>query len=707
MKQQEYSNIEENKILENVLEIINSGSCDRNILEKISNKNLLFDNFDKIESNWVKIRLIDKVFKFEEIIEYINKNSKNKDEIIKICSGLVLKEQMDIFLNYIDNDIDRAKFLFFIPNKEKYKTYMLPYIKSSYLRTQVVKTLTEYSYVFEKDELLNNINNYYEVKKQYDKLKNEEEKTNFIIDLKNHNLKLELLEDIKDKEKRNLIINSLEANIDSDIKPQVELVQKMIEEYFEDTLGDKFDDNKKEKMQIVFNKTDVFFKKLENNVNGTMYHLFDKIAISDRHKYNNNLLFGFLIHEYEHAFSNYNFKNINYLNENGIEEGTADLFADLVINHYLEKHQKIELNGKNLRIEYPYISKSGYDFENAWQRTILYGLQKSGKDKEALAEYVLGDKRKYLEMVLGENWAKGKRGDGFGNPEIILSKEEIYISPNMDFSDIDGNSIYTKRNFLLPAFKLQNKLNEKEIYILDGNNYLTTYVGNAYFDNRKLYKISKEEMQEFNNLVYNQINPIKAIHSTIVDIDDFYNLKHTELSAEEMNEYSFEILDTSIAMWNENIHYGTVNEKILNTCFKKEIEKIEEGQSLEESLRKYIRIVPDYLNKIDPNRCDENEFVCESVKNFQFSCLEQIRENIEKGRQDEVLKALTKEDTKDIFLDKEILEIFKEYNIKVNTKNGLEDIMNSDIRLSELKGVFELFKSNEKLQEESKDEFQL
>lgn len=707
MNQREYSNIEENEILENVLEAINRGVYDRSIIEKITNKNLLFDNFDKIKNKRVRKALIENIFYFEETIEYINENGKNKDKIINICSSLVAEENISTVLENISNDIDRAKFLFYIQGKERCKTFMLPYIDSSYLRTQIVKTLVDCSYIFDKKDLLNKMNYYNDVKKQYDELETEAEKTDFIINLQDDDLILELLDDIKEKEKRDLIINSLESEIDPSINSQVELVQKMIKEYFEDTLGDKFDDNKKEKMQIVFNKTDIIFKELENNVNATAYHLFDTIAISERHKDNNNLLLGFLIHEYEHVFSNYNFKNINYLNASGIEEGTADFFADLVINHYIEKHKKVELNGKKVRIDYPYVVSSGYDFENAWQRTSLYGLQKSGKDKEALAEYILGDKNKYLEMVLGRIGANSKNRDGFGNPEIIFFTEEIYNSPELNFSNIDENSIYANRNFLLHVFKLQNKLNEKGVYILDQNNYLATYVGNAYFDNRKLYEISKEEMQEFQDLIEAQTNPCNENSSNVVDIDGFYNLKHNELSEEEMDEYSFEILNTSIAMWNKTIIYGMNNERVLITCLKKEIEKIETGQNLAESLRKYMQIVPDYLNKIDVKKGAVNNFICEAIKDFQFSCLEQIRENIENGNQEEVLSALTKEDTKEIYLDKEIIEVFKEYNIKINSKNGLEDVMNSDIRISELKGILDILKNKEKLQEKNVDELEI
>lgn len=59
-------------------------------------------------------------------------------------------------------------------------------------------------------------------------------------------------------------------------------------------------------------------------------------------------------------------------------------------------------------MEYPYVSFTAYTKENAWQRTMLYALERDGQDKIALAEYQLGDKNKYLDMVLGRETAEKK-----------------------------------------------------------------------------------------------------------------------------------------------------------------------------------------------------------------------------------------------------------------------------------------------------------
>lgn len=133
---------------------------------------------------------------------------------------------------------------------------------------------------------------------------------------------------------------------------------------------------------------------------GIANHLFDYIKINDRHINNISSTLGFLLHEYSHLFIKYSNKYNCTPTSFSIEEGTCDLFADLVMNHYIEKHNQIQLGERKIRIEYPYSTYSLYDFENAWQRTILAGLEGKGKNPiEALSEYMLGDKYKYIECI--------------------------------------------------------------------------------------------------------------------------------------------------------------------------------------------------------------------------------------------------------------------------------------------------------------------
>ena len=195
-----------------------------------------------------------------------------------------------------------------------------------------------------------------------------------------------------------------------------------------------------------------------------------------------------MIHEYSHLFIKYSNKTTHTLTSYAVEEGSCDLFADLVINYYLEKHHQIQLGERRVRIDYPYSVYSRYDFENAWQRTILAGLQGKGKNPiEALSEYMLGDKYKYVEMYLGKEKAQTKELDQFGVPNCETSYDELYQSKEMDFSNIDKNSIYARRNYILPMFEIQNHLRETNTYILDGNSYYAEDVAKKYLINHFKY----------------------------------------------------------------------------------------------------------------------------------------------------------------------------------------------------------------------------
>ena len=114
------------------------------------------------------------------------------------------------------------------------------------------------------------------------------------------------------------------------------------------------------------------------------------------------------------------------------------------------------------------------------------------------------------------------------NGEKETDIEEIYESKMMNFSNIDFKSIYAKRNYILNAFEIQNRL--KDIYILDGDSYLATYVGKEYFGGRKIYEISRNEYKEFFDLCMGLRNPNDANDSIVVEYDDFCHEKITELT---------------------------------------------------------------------------------------------------------------------------------------------------------------------------------
>lgn len=66
---------------------------------------------------------------------------------------------------------------------------------------------------------------------------------------------------IKNKQNRNKIIQSFKSYISPELKPEVELVQQMIREFWQDMLGKKFDAEKKERLEIIFKQTDIFLNQ--------------------------------------------------------------------------------------------------------------------------------------------------------------------------------------------------------------------------------------------------------------------------------------------------------------------------------------------------------------------------------------------------------------------------------------------------------------
>lgn len=687
---EEYLHMKPEEVTENVLEFVRNGIYDERIISSVKNVSSLLDNFDKLEPK-ERTELIS-LIKTDDIIKYLNENGTQKEIILELYRMIDSDKFIINNLENLNSDSDKAKILLY-SNTNKIK--MLSLIENQYYRNLVIKQESEFG--FETKDLIKSIAEYEIVKKQFDELETEEEKAEFVTTLDDYDMRLDFLNQIKAKENRNIVINSFHATIDPKLKGQVDLVQTMIKEYFEDTLGDRLDDSKRERLEIIFRKTDVTFDQLENSINGQANFIFDNIKISNRHKNNINKTLGFIAHEYQHLLSRFDYKTTKSFTSKVMDEGMGDTFADLVINHYLKKHGEIRIDGKKVRVESPYQAFSGYNFENGWPRTILYGLSKSGKDIDALAEYTLGDKRKFAEMVFGEENVSKRHVDQFGIPNIDTNLKELYDSPQMNFSDIDFNSIYAKRNFILPLYELQNRLNSKgiDIDIIDTgkHSYYANYIGNRYFDNRKLYEISREEMKEFKDLLIAQTNP--RGNSNIINYDEFYNNKIDVLSEDEIKNYSFEILDTSLALWSDLRSAGTNIEEVLGIAFKKEIDLVQNGQPLGESLRKYKRIIPDYLNLIDPKINASNMFIYDFINDLKFAYLEQIKDNIENGKVQDVIEALKDKEDSRIYIDSDIGEILEDYNIFVKSKENLfsqEEVSKGVIKLYSIELVDEASK---------------
>ena len=269
----EYARMDPKKIIENIFELAKEDYLDKEILEAIPTN---IDILDYVELNNKKINLeIFKSIEPERIIEYINKDKSNKKNILKLLSelGPIDQKQYQSYsiikaheiLNKLTSDEDRTSMILLMNFNDDLKRELLHTVKNSYYRNLIVKQTSEYN--FKITELLDDIDEFKNIKQNFEKIEDEEERSKFICDVENHSIRLELLNSIKLRKNRDIVINGFENEIDPRIKLQVELVQQMIREFFEDELDNGLDDEKKEKMNIIFNKADASFKKIDGGCN--------------------------------------------------------------------------------------------------------------------------------------------------------------------------------------------------------------------------------------------------------------------------------------------------------------------------------------------------------------------------------------------------------------------------------------------------------
>lgn len=677
--------------VDSIVDIISpfSSVYDEEILDifliSVQDKNKILDRGINFIGSKVGERILNEI-DISIVAEYIKTNVESNFKIVQYYMN---QQNVIQILNQM-NEIDKTNFIMEYIQSIKGDT-----INNEFFNKLVFETKDDFCrsalIIFRRNQFnigvevfQNVLLEYKEIKEQLEQITDEKEKVDFITRLEDNEKKVGFLEQIELKQDRKSIIQSFSKEIDPRIEPQVELVQKMITEFFEDKMGKKLTEQQKEKLDIVFAKTSVAFGDLEKPTNGIAHHIYDSIEISNRHVNNLSKTILFLLHEYGHILSLQNLKKDNYFPNRDIEEGMQDLFSELVTNHYIEKHGHIELEGKKVRMDYPCKSYSAYDNENSWVRTMLYPLEKEGKDIETVTEYILGDKNRFLELTLGKEKADKKTCDLFGNRYIDLTIEELYEQMIGDFeNDNIKESVYGRRNSFLPIFILQKKLEKTDIKFFElapNTKYNCDYVAGKYFEGRKLYEITTEELSRFIEL-YDEQQEI-----FIFKYDVFMNKMINELTEEEIMEYSTEILQTTSILVRKIREMGSNLENVWNIALVKERENIENGQCVRVSAYKYKKIINTYINLLSEVNGDASEFLLDGVKDLKESYLQQIEENIIKGNVEEVLDGLKDINDGTIYTDQDILAIFEKLNVKfekvqiMGTSYRSQDILESAIR---------------------------
>ena len=562
---------------------------------------------------------------------------------------IIVKEIID--LNYTEKNFDYQN---------------LANINDRYLRSLALLFLARHDDQRSKSSFENDLKQYIELKKVFEDLENEEYKTNFIInEVDDNDMKLSFLSNIKMEENRKRVIESFKCEIDPEIEEIVILAQKMIREYFTDMVGENLTSDMKDVLEIVLNRTSVqLTNSLSRDNNGYTYYRSNIIHINDDWKHSIKKVIEVLIHEYGHQFSNFYFKTEGIRSIFVVEEGTQDLFSELVINHYLDKYENIELKGKKIPIKQPFVSWSGYNYENAFQRTILYPLEEKELVHQAIAQYQLGFKNDYYNMVFGNDFVRNMKKDSFGNLIMdmnINSAISDFYDFNFDcFQNIKKDSILYKRNWILPIYELQNIV-YNDIELLGDVKVDCDIVANAYFGGRALHEISREELEEFERLYLSQQN------YKIINYDNYANLMLENETDDQRKEFSYEILNNVTVLWNygkELDNFGYDFYRQIACCCETESEKALNETSVE-CAKNYKNLISNLYSFIEGSEDnDSKEYLKDSIDNLREAYLCQIEKGlIDEKQRKAIIYSLYDSESEQFYMDDELLEIFERYGI--------------------------------------------
>lgn len=367
-------------------------------------------------------------------------------------------------------------------------------------------------------------------------------------------MKKSLIKHVDIPEDRKKVIDSMQRYVEQDFKPYDTLIQQMIREYFEDK--GSLTPEMKEKMEIVFNSTDAFFTDYSNSdTTGKCSYTDKTISISNNRRGKDLEIILDLTHEYSHAFSNFYWLANSYNPGNIIEEGMCDLFSEQVVNHYLEKHKSIEINGHKYDNDgKPLRTTSTYFYENGIAKTLIYPLEHEGQDVKAIAEYTLGSKKRFLEVALGEEYADQYSYTSLGEPLNFSNKFsyiDVYYAHERSYKNADRESLYSQKNFLLPAFTILERA--KEINGVSIGDTVTTLIDSM---DKCLSHLTQEQLEQ---LSYNPEDFSEA--QGIVKLMQKYNIR--EMSEEEKNQHLVGVhLSTSKAI-NEGTQQKSLGERLL------------------------------------------------------------------------------------------------------------------------------------------------
>ena len=378
-------------------------------------------------------------------------------------------------INAISNDEERTRYIINLIKKTKDIEYSkcVDGITDTFyimkIRSLIEKNL-ESDILSEFEQEKNEYKNILEVTSNM----TEKEMCKYIGRIKNKDIKLLFFNRANMLDNKKIILESIEPEIDDNLKEPVQLVQNMIKEYFQTNCGELFDEKAQLELNMVFKRTDIAIEPLLVPNYPAEYavetnKMFVSPVVSDYCE--PHVLLLYLIHEYGHAIHSKDVRETGiFIDETKLlEEGMCDTFADLVTHSYAKKHDNITYNGKEVELDGKSIryeeKTKKYDEANMLARCALYGLSSDNRDSEAVFEYFLGNHTKFFELILGKEYVE-KLSQDFSQKEIYIdfSEDDIYEANKEGFSfdDMDDDSVYAIKNNMV--FKLigRSTLEKKE-----------------------------------------------------------------------------------------------------------------------------------------------------------------------------------------------------------------------------------------------------
>lgn len=391
----------------------------------------------------------------EAIVQCVQQNPKK-------AAAITTSKEMWAVMDGLNNDFDRSTVFLFTPTYffDKISIYRL--IKDDYCKMKLTETMGYYD---EKDptkffdfvnEQLSKIEEYKKVCADFEKCFTEKQKTKFICSLKDNDMKIALLDNVRELENQEKILLSFNRHVDKGLEVLDNDVRSMIWEFFEDYYDGEIPYEKSKRLAITLQRTNCIYKEFEKLPDGKrkvgeMNALTNEIGISKRLKNTMGMEMEDLIHEYAHALSLNELKTKPAYFVHDVEEGNADLFAEMVINHYYKKHY-------NTKTDF-YVTHSAYHKENSIARTLLAPLESNGKDMEAIMEYFLGSKEKYYEYVLSKEKASRLHKNVIGEIDVEeINMDDAYECHKGEYVDLEPLSIYATRNKMLPKVIKKDKI---------------------------------------------------------------------------------------------------------------------------------------------------------------------------------------------------------------------------------------------------------